>query len=271
MSSTLIDVVLHNKDDIKVCKVLDFPFSDHDLVLFECKFRSNDNPSMVKKIRRLTKRVLEDIRAELDLIDFNILNEIKDVNNRWSIFKQIVINLVHKHAPLKLLKKREIVNLPWYDSDLVKAERKASKLYSKSKKYSSTYLNEEYLAARQYYQSLLRFKKTQYFEKSTRTDFKESKDFWKFHSKSVKIKSDHSNNKIPSSIKMDGQMISDIKQMANTFNQHFTSFDTPKTVSNLDCQKFIYDSFSKNMRVNLKHTFKFKNIKSDQIEKMLLA
>ena len=44
-SSTLIYVIFHNGSNIDNVHVLDFPYSDHSIVMAECKFGSLDNSS----------------------------------------------------------------------------------------------------------------------------------------------------------------------------------------------------------------------------------
>ncbi|CAF1134993.1 unnamed protein product [Brachionus calyciflorus] len=93
-------------------------------------------------------------------------------------------------------------------------------------------------------------KKIEYFKASTLKDFKTSKEFWKFHSKNVKIKSHACSNILPNSLR-----IGDHKSELN--------------VSSDDCKRFIYDHFNNHMRTNVVASFSFKKIEKYDIEQIL--
>ena len=60
-SSTLIDVILHNNASINNTAVINFPFSDHDLVLCECNFKTSKFiPTMIYS-RKINEKSLNQI------------------------------------------------------------------------------------------------------------------------------------------------------------------------------------------------------------------
>ena len=218
----------------------------------------------------MTKKVIDEIADVINKIDFTILNDLKDLNERWFFFRQIVLNIINEIAPLKKVKKRKLVSLPWYDKDLIKAERKCSKLFEKHKQnMKSKVLHENYLQARQTYQSLLRLKKIQYFEKSTPKDFIDSSQFWKFHSQNIKLRSSRENENGPSYIMVKNKKIDNKNQITEQFNRHFTSFVSENNVSDNDCKNFSYNNFSLNLRSKLSYKFSFVNTCDSEIEKIL--
>ena len=124
-TSSLIDVVLHNKNDIVSTKIVEFPYSDHDIVVVNCNIVAKKCSKDLVFARKLSSKKIDEIALELNEIDFSILNEIKNVNLRWSLFKQIIINSINNVAPLRKCKSRKLKSLPWYDGELIKAERRS--------------------------------------------------------------------------------------------------------------------------------------------------
>ena len=271
ISKTLIDVVLHNKENIVNTSVIDFPYSDHKLVLVNCKFKSITNDIEIKLSRKLNEKLISEIGKQIELINFNILDKVKNLNERWFLFKQIILNLINNLAPLKKCENKKVKNLPWYDTDLIKAERKCSKLYVKYKKdLSSVLLKAKFFESRQLYQTLLRKKKIEYYSNSKPKDFSNSKKFWQFYQTSMHIRSDKSSKLAPSCIKTDAGTVVDKNKIANEFNSFFSSFVSEQNVSSEDCKRFSYKNFqSSKFKSKLNSTFKFRNIFVEEVEKLL--
>jgi hypothetical protein len=265
-SSTLIDVVLHNTNLVTNANTIDFPFSDHKMVLVQLNQAATEIVQNFKLSRKLNKKNTEMIANEIFSIDFSILNSILDLNDRWFFFKKIILNVIDSIAPFKKVKLKRAKSLPWYDYDLINAERKCSKLYSKFKK-SNFHKNFEsaYLESRRVYQKLLRDKKIAYFEKTHPNDFDSSKDFCRFYSSYVMLKSSKANND-PSSIKINNESITDKQTIANEFNKFFSSFESERDVSVEDCKSFIFDNFRNNMSNRIGSTsFGFKKVTSIEV------
>ncbi len=198
--------MLHNKDNIKTTDVIGFPYSDHNIVITSCNFDLLKNKKVTRLTRKLNGKRIIKVTEALDNYDFTIINKIIDPNDRWLFFKKVLTNILDDIAPLKKCKVKRQCNLPWYDTDCIKAERKTSKLYVKMKK--SNYLTkvEDFKLARQTYQTMLRDKKTAYFLNTTPKDFKNSIEFWDLHSQHMKLRSDSSSN-----ISINSLLVNDIK------------------------------------------------------------
>ena len=273
-SNTLIDIVLHNGNKVQQSSVIDFPYSDHKMILTECKFRSEKN--MVKSIerRRFNEKIIDAIVDDIGKINFEFINDVKDVDNRYFFFKKLIIEVIEKHAPLKQVKcmKRKHPALPWYDNDLRRLSRECDKLYAKYKKSSLFEDKDEFIARRNVYQKLLRDKKINYFASKTSKDIKNSRKFWEFYQSSVKIKSDKSGNKSLDSLKVDGSIVTDKIDIMNAFSKHFSSFESEKEVNNRDCNKFILNTFqdiNKQSKNSSRKEFSFTCIKKKEVIDLL--
>ena len=100
-SSTLIDVVLHNTNLVTNANTIDFPFSDHKMVLVQLNQAATEIVHNFKLSRKLNKKNTEMIANEIFSIDFSILNSILDLNDRWFFFKKIILNVIDSIAPFK--------------------------------------------------------------------------------------------------------------------------------------------------------------------------
>ena len=87
----------------------------------------------------------------------------------------------------------------------------------------------------------------------------------------MKVKSDHSDKAFPKSVKVEGQVINDKKNIAYHFNKFFTSFESDKEIPDEDCIKFTYNIFNKNIRHKLGAQFSFKETSLSEVEKTLDA
>jgi hypothetical protein len=94
-SSTLIDVVLHNGTCIESTHVVDFPYSDHKMVITKCKFKSVVNPHIISTKRKLNEKAIQAICGCLAAIDFSFLESVRDPENRCFFFKKIILDEVN--------------------------------------------------------------------------------------------------------------------------------------------------------------------------------
>ena len=250
-SSTLIDVVLHNGNNISHTSVIDFPYSDHRLIKTNCKFKAMENKAFKSYKRNLNNKAIDKIIHDINNIDFNFLNDVKDVDNRYFFFKKLIVDTMNYHAPLKFInKKHKIDSQPWFDIDLLHARRKCDKLSTIFKKTSNLCDKQNFLDSRNAYQKLLKTKKIDYYSDKTPGNIKNGKKFWEFYYSSIKIKSDKSGQGLPDTIFSNNKLYSDKKDIANVFNRHFSSFESEKDLNDTECKKYIFNTFNTKMKID---------------------
>ena len=104
-SSTLIDVLLHNKNSIIRTGVINFPFSDHCILIAEFTFDSVKDHHQISSFRMLDESALQAITNEIGDMDLSMLESIQDVSVRWLVFKSIFQN--HRfHSTLKKVERK---------------------------------------------------------------------------------------------------------------------------------------------------------------------
>ena len=261
-------MVLHNKNEVLDTSTIEFPYSDHKMVLVNCDFKSNVVYNNIRMSRKLNEKIINEIGDEINAIDFSILHEINNLNTRFDCFKQILHNLINKLAPLRKKKQnRKLKNLPWFDQDLIRAEHRCSKLHAKYMKINSQINYNKFHQARDDYHKLLRSKKTIYFSNHTPSD---SREFWSFYSSVIDTKSSQvQNDNSPKAIKIDGSIITDKNQIADEFNKYFSSFSSETSVSSKDCEKFSLNVFKKMNFSSVNCEFSFKSTNEIEVEKFL--
>ncbi len=109
-------------------------------------------------------------------------------------------------------------------------------------------LNKIFTERRNIYQKVLRTKKIDYFSTKAINDFKNSKKILDFYQSSIKVKSNKSGQKAPDSLLINNKTISDKKEITDSFNKHFPSFESEKNVSDTECKKYILKTFTNVMK-----------------------
>jgi hypothetical protein len=112
------------------------------------------------------------------------------------------------------------------------------------------------------FRKLNRLKKTEYYAKKSIKDFKNSENFWKFYSASIKIRS----NKLTifndiNNMDLNNNLITAPIEASDKFNSFFTNLSSESLASNDECNKHIFDNFKELKDTNEIKTgqFDFKN------------
>ena len=120
---------MHNNASINNTAVINFPFSDRDLVLCKCNFKTSKLLPTIIYSRNNNEKSLNQMLEEVSGIDFKTLKERHDLNIRRDIFKSIINKVIDKIAALKNTNERKDKNVPWFDSERHRAQFLCSKLY----------------------------------------------------------------------------------------------------------------------------------------------
>lgn len=107
----MIDVVYSNYvDTLHSSHICDYPFSNHKFVLTNCNFKSHKVVSDKLNSRVLNQITLENIKTELKLANFSLINIFENANDRWNAFKPIILNIIDDLSPIKQIRlKYEII------------------------------------------------------------------------------------------------------------------------------------------------------------------
>ena len=244
--------------------VIDFPYSDHRLVLAELAFNSEKPIPEQKLKRKLNEITIAKIVDELKNTNFSFLAQVSDVDNYLFFFERLVMQAVDKFAPLKNCKvNKKNPSLPWYDSELYRMNKRVNKLYIKYKKCLTD--KASYDSCLKEYQTLLRQKKINYFKDKSSKDLKNSKKFYEIYRAHMKMRSDKSGQIYPDHLIVNDEKITEKVEIERAFIKHFSSFESEKDVSDVDCKKFIFETLKLSSNTSqIKNDFNF--IPTDESE-----
>jgi hypothetical protein len=208
----------------------------------------------------MCEKNVQQIVDEVKMINLQFLLDKKvDVNIKWNNFKNKVNDVIDRISPLKEFIVKDTDHDPWYDKELFEAEKLRDYLHYV---YNSSFLESALLNfkhARDDFQKLRRVKQKEFFESKNMKDFKNSKQYWQFNSRSIKIKSDKNDIDVPTSFKDGSNTIDDPVEEGNMFNFFFTNLSSESTISYVDSSAFVADVFRalKNQNKIVSSTFSF--------------
>ena len=244
-SSTLIDVLLHNKDLVSETKVINCPYSDHKFIVGAIKIDSDKPKPDIFWSRNLSEKNLLLIEEKLVKADFSRLDSLKTSDDKWLFLKDKILTVLDTLAPLKKVTLKKENKFPWFDLELYRAKHNRDISYSLAIKSKINADWESYKEARRNFHSLNRSKIIGHFEKCNMKDFKNSKKFWEFYRSSVNIRSDNSQTISPNLIVNDENSITDPLEISSLFNNFFTSIESVSLAKNDECENFIKTLFNK--------------------------
>ena len=119
-SETLIDVILtNNPTNIKRTEVIPTSIGDHDMV--GCVRKLNRSGFKARKIicRDYKNYRPEDMNKDLEAIDWSPFYICQNVNEAWSLMKNVLVKIFEHHAP-KICKNVRGRPAPWLNTDVKK-------------------------------------------------------------------------------------------------------------------------------------------------------
>ena len=137
---TLIDHIASNKPDrISSGGVISCVISDHDAVFVFRSIRIPKLPrnSRIVTVRKYKKFDLAAFRRDLHGIQFDEIRSISsDPNEMWTVWKNLFLEVLNKHAPLDNIKIKGS-NLPYITSEIRQLVRQRDYLREKANKTGS--------------------------------------------------------------------------------------------------------------------------------------
>ena len=271
-SSTLLDVMIHNKSLISSTVVIDCPFSDHKFIAGSIKLDKQKPNECVTKARNLSEKNLNLLSNILANKDFSQMDKLNSCDDKWLFLKNSILLELDKVCPLKKITMKSETKCPWFDLELTKAKTARDTLYAIFAKSKSDHDRNRYKEARINFQYLNRSKIKQYFEKKGINDFKNSRRFWKFYKSSIKLRSDKTGNDAPNLIIQDNEMVSEPMEIASLFNNFFTSIESVSLSRKDESIEFIESHINSLKTKGLLKTsingFSFKRVDVSEVEKL---
>jgi len=263
-SRTLIDLfITSDKNKIASCGVYPLTISDHYLIYATRKsIKLGKGEPKVIQTRNLKNFSEDKFIGNIQNATWPVTENFLSVEEAWTAWKNVFTEILEKHAPTRRFRIRSKQS-PWINNNL-KAEMH-SRDYLK-KRASKSNNENDWLIYKQKRNSvnkqIIKTKKEYYRDKFTRNK-NDSKQTWKTINE---LRGKASENPVIREIKSDNQNITDSKEIANTFNEFFTTIAT-KLASELndkDCSAHFSDFIKP-----LNSTFSFQTINRQEVEKLL--
>lgn len=149
-----------------------------------------------------------------------------DSSESFDYFYSELIGVVDSHIPLKILSKRKLKQTfkPWITQGIRKSIQIKNKLYKKFLKTRSTYYHNKFKMYRNKLNQLIKSSKNKYFIEYFNNNKTNIKYIWSGIRKLITNKSKGCS--VPSKLIIDGNDITDSKDIANAFNNFFTNVGT---------------------------------------------
>ena len=155
--------------------------SDHDAIFLirSMKISRVKKSPLVRKVRKFKKFDNDSFLKELSMVNFNeIKNVTSDPNQMWLLWKNLVLNTLHMHAPISEIRIRGN-NLPYITAEMRKLIRTRDYLKKKANKTGSKYLHQAFQQIRNKVKSGIRKLRSEYYRNKIEENRGDLKATWK--------------------------------------------------------------------------------------------
>ena len=203
--------------------------------------------------------------------DWNLVINSMDSNQAFQLFINSLTSLIDKHAPIKKLTKKQLKSSlkPWITKGIKTSIYQRDKIFKLFLKCKDENLKSEYHHQYKNYRNritgLIRTSKRIYFKNFFQANINNSKHVWQGINSLINSKSKRSSDKISLNDNNNGNLISDPSNVANKFNEFFTSIANSIRDTIPESNKD-FRSFLKNRPRN---SFFFKPVESHEVMKII--
>ena len=219
-SETLLDLILtNNKRTTLTSGVVDTLKSDHSLVytvLHSSASRLRSRKIFTRSLKTFSK---QNFVRDMQMAPFHIMDLFDDVNDKLYTFEQLYLDILDEHAPLKHshIRRKQV---PYMTKKWRKAIRHRNKLWKIFTRERTDENYEKYKCQRNTCTSLRRKAIREHF-RSKSSEPENPREFWSAYRPFLNSKAKQANDII---LKENNIVISDKKEIAHLFNNHFVQF-----------------------------------------------
>ena len=192
--------------------------SDHFLIHINIQEQKKTSKINTYLKRDFANENRENFRKDISSIDWSYLLKIKETQNAYTFFHNIIIEKYEKHFPIKETRSNYKGRLPWINERLGQEIRRKNKMFFRCKRYP-TQLN--IVAYKDYKRNLykrLRNAKRSYFDSKLDESKSNKKKYWEIIRELTK---GTTGLQYPPYFNEGGQVIKEDLNIANKFNDYF--------------------------------------------------
>ena len=234
-TATLIDNILINNNVLNcISGNITTSISDHlpqFIVLDSLLGTSTDESSFQFLYRSFKNFNEENFSNDINQINWTFATENNDINLGFETLLRLIDKMLDKHAPVKkcIRKEQKLALKPWVTNGIKKLISVRDKLYKEMIKAKNDQIkkrkHEIYKTYRNKIVDLLRVSRKCHYQKYFEENKKNSRAIWQGIHDIVYSRKSKKNN-TPSSLLIDGKTITNPKDIAENFNNFFTSIGT---------------------------------------------
>ena len=223
---TLIDSIFVNSLDLKaISGNLISKISDHmpNFIILQRNISENKKLKIIKRnFRNFNEATFIN---EIKQVNFhNLFDTQNNIHIKYDIFQNKILEIIEKHAPLQppSNKKKTQLLKPWITKGILKSISIKNKLYKKFLNSTDSFWYQRYKYYRNTLNHLIRNSKRLHYNSYFDAFKNNSKMIWKGINDLINKSSKTSKTSSGTTIKVNGNMITDPKQVADKFNDYFT-------------------------------------------------
>ena len=221
-SSTCIDLSFTNSDDA-ICGVQNICVADHLLthtVLGKQRVKTAQRYFTSRNLKRINEQRW---KHDMDSAPWVTIEAFDDINDAWNAWKSIFLEIVDSHAPVRRYRSSKSKRAAWRNQDV--DDLRELRDYYRHRAHTSN-RPEDWALYRQTRNAATasgRRRKKQYFEEKIEENRGDCKGTWTILKKLLPQKSTAGS---PASLEVDGNIVSDLKDICDIFNDFFINVGT---------------------------------------------
>ena len=228
--SSLLDNMYTNFPNINACGILKTLFSDHYSLFCIAKEKQNNKNNITVTKREFTERNISKFNKILSQVDWKPIYDENKVSRAFLLFQNEFRNTFESCFPMKKVKIKYDNRAPYLTKGLKQSIKNKHLLWQKYEKNPTTENKNNYLQFRNKLTGLLRKSERTYLEGQLDLYHNDMGKAWKVLRS---VLNQNTNNRNPSTFKIDDETVTDPYIISNEFNKYFVEIG-PKLAENLN-------------------------------------
>ena len=255
-SATTIDNIITNEKKLLISGVITAEVADHlaPFIIIEEGEKPSPKQQTIK-VRQTKPENIASLKTYLLQVDWSFITAESDTECKSQMFEDFLKKALDIHCPIKTTKFNSRIHSkePWMTEGLKISRNKKAKIYKKWITSQNTKFLDEYKKYQSTYNKIIRECKAKFYKELYETNYKDTRKMWQLTNEILKRKQKKGSKNITPT--RNGEKITDSKEIADLFNEHFVSIG-----AKLATQFENNENFLKYMPKASKETFQFKII-----------
>ena len=222
-SASILDNIFYNyPEKVQHNGIILTDVSDHLTPFIMIPFHCNLNDSYMEFLKRdINDDNIHAFCSKLQLVDWEILNDIHDVDQKYYRFIEIYTQQYNECFPEIKVRKKKLPSVkPWLTNEIKKMCKRKYILYRKYLKNPSDYRKNVYKQYRNRTNNMLRDAKRKYYDVKFRDALNNARTTWKVINE---ILNKNKDKVLIDEIEFEGKSIKNKTEICNLFNDYFSA------------------------------------------------